>query len=166
MTLATFAPRTAGDDSEGPGNSVDADWTTILRRQPPRTTGEILLRLAPMLADLGDRAGAATLLDQARRLHSALPDSTTARLDRLRRLERQLADPLRGLFLAEPLTEREREVLQLLHSMLTRHEISQELFVTLNTVKSHTRAIYRKLGVTARRDAVTKALDLGLISPR
>ncbi len=163
MTLATFAPRTAGDDSGDPGTSADTDWTAILRRQPPRVTGEILLRLAPMLADLGDRAGAAALLDQARRLHSVLPDSTTAQLDRLRRLERRLADPLRGLLLAEPLTEREREVLQLLHSALTRYEISEELFVTLNTVKSHIGAIYRKLGVTARRDAVAKALDLGLI---
>jgi LuxR family transcriptional regulator, maltose regulon positive regulatory protein len=166
VSLATLAPRTAGDGSPDPGTSADTDWTVILRRQPPRISGEILLRLAPMLADLGDRAGAVMLLDQARRLHTALPDRTTAQLDRLRRLERQLADPLRGLLLAEPLTERERGVPQLLHSTLTLYEIGEELFVTLNTIKTHTGAIYRKLGVAARRDAVAKALDLGLIPSR
>src|SRR3982751_4386974 len=52
------------------------------------------------------------------------------------------------------LTRREREVLGYAPSMLSAAEIGTELFVSVNTVKAHLRSIYRKLGVTRRRDAV------------
>jgi LuxR family maltose regulon positive regulatory protein len=59
--------------------------------------------------------------------------------------------------LMEPLTEREQAVLAYLPTMLKSAEIASEMFVSVNTVKTHQRAIYRKLGVGNRRDAVDQA---------
>ena len=61
------------------------------------------------------------------------------------------------------LTERERVVLQYLPTMLTASEIAADLFVSVNTVKTHQRSIYRKLGVSSRRDAVDRARATQLI---
>lgn len=63
----------------------------------------------------------------------------------------------------EQLTERELIVLRYLPTMLKAGEIARDLFVTVNTVKSHQRAIYRKLDVTTRRAAVERARDLNLL---
>jgi LuxR family maltose regulon positive regulatory protein len=65
--------------------------------------------------------------------------------------------------LVEPLSERELEVLRLLAQRLSNKEIAQRLFISLPTVKSHTRSIYGKLGVHSRREAVARALSLGLL---
>ena len=46
---------------------------------------------------------------------------------------------------------------------LSRREIGQQLYVSLNTVKSHQRALYRKLGVADHHAAVTRARELGLL---
>jgi LuxR family maltose regulon positive regulatory protein len=66
--------------------------------------------------------------------------------------------------LIEPLSEREFEVLQLIANGLSNQEISSRLYLSLNTVKAHTRNIYGKLGVNKRTLAVAKARALGLIS--
>ncbi|MFW0787765.1 LuxR C-terminal-related transcriptional regulator [Gordonia sp. CPCC 206044] len=55
---------------------------------------------------------------------------------------------------ATPLTRREREVLEYLRTPLTMAEIAASMFVSTNTLKSHCRSAYRKLGVTSRREAV------------
>jgi LuxR family transcriptional regulator, maltose regulon positive regulatory protein len=65
--------------------------------------------------------------------------------------------------LIEELSERERAVLRYLPSMLTFMEIGSELFISVNTTKSHVRSIYRKLGVVGRRDAVRRARQLQLL---
>ena len=54
-------------------------------------------------------------------------------------------------------------MLRLLASRLSRREIGRELYVSLNTVKSHTRAIYRKLGVRTRREAVQRGREFALL---
>ena len=61
------------------------------------------------------------------------------------------------------LTEREQEVLAELPSMRTAAEIADDLFVSTNTVKTHMRSIYRKLGVPHRRAAVVEARCQGLL---
>jgi LuxR family maltose regulon positive regulatory protein len=63
----------------------------------------------------------------------------------------------------ENLTDREREVLRLLPSRLTVREIAAELYVSPNTLKFHLRAIYRKLGVASRTDAVDAARQMRLL---
>ena len=64
--------------------------------------------------------------------------------------------------LVEPLSERELDVLRLLRSDLSGPDIARELIVSLNTVRTHTKHIYAKLGVTSRRAAVRRADELGL----
>ncbi len=66
--------------------------------------------------------------------------------------------------LIETLSERELEVLRLLGSDLSGPEIASELVVSLNTVRTHTKNIYAKLGVNSRRAAVQRAAELGLLS--
>ena len=77
----------------------------------------------------------------------------------LRRPRQQTA----GTVHVEPLTERELEVLRFLKSDLSLREIAAELFISHNTIKSYTKAIYRKLGVTSRSAAVDATTDLDLI---
>jgi len=68
--------------------------------------------------------------------------------------------PRQGL--VDPLSARELDVLRLLRGDLSGPEIARELVVSLNTVRTHTRNIYTKLGVTNRREAVRRAAELGL----
>jgi LuxR family maltose regulon positive regulatory protein len=62
----------------------------------------------------------------------------------------------------DPLTERERTVLRYLASTLSTAEIAGDLYLSVNTVKTHQRSLYRKLGVASRRDAVHRARLLQL----
>ncbi len=64
--------------------------------------------------------------------------------------------------LVEPLSERERDVLRLLGTDLSGPEIAHKLIVSLNTLRTHTRHIYDKLGVNNRRAAVRRAQELEL----
>lgn len=68
-----------------------------------------------------------------------------------------------GQGLIEPLSDRELDVLRLLGSELSGPDIARELFVSLNTVRTHTRSIYAKLGVSSRRAAVRRAEELDLL---
>lgn len=63
---------------------------------------------------------------------------------------------------SEPLSEREREVLRLLGSDLSGPDIARELMVSLNTLRTHTKNIYDKLGVNNRRAAVRRSEELDL----
>ena len=65
--------------------------------------------------------------------------------------------------LAEPLSKREIEVLELLAEGFSNFEIAQRLFISLPTVKSHTRNIYGKLDVHNRKEAVVRARTLGIL---
>jgi LuxR family maltose regulon positive regulatory protein len=65
--------------------------------------------------------------------------------------------------LLEHLTEREHTVLRYLPSLMTYEEIAGDLYVSLNTVKTHAYGIFRKLGVTGRRQAVRSARELHLL---
>lgn len=64
----------------------------------------------------------------------------------------------------EPPSEAELAVLRLLETDLTSREIGAALHLSPNTVRTHTRAIYRKLGVNAREEAIARAGALGLLA--
>ena len=135
----------------------------VLRRQPPQIIEKMLLRLAPMLADLGDHTGAVALFGEAWQLQCSAAEDTGTHLYGVLRFRQQSADPTWRSPVIERLTQRERTVLQLLKGTDSLSEISEQLCISLNTLKSHIKAIYRKLGVSRRHDAVTKARELGLI---
>jgi LuxR family maltose regulon positive regulatory protein len=133
------------------------------RRVPgisPWPTLEVLLLLAGVLIELGDPA-AADLLDEAQELLAALPGGADAQLARVRRLRQELGG-LSQASVVEPLTEREAMVLRLLRGTLSLREIGQELHLSPNTIKTHTRVIYRKLGVSTRRQAVEQGRRAGI----
>jgi len=71
-----------------------------------------------------------------------------------------MAAKQRGL--VDELSTRELDVLHLLRSNLSGPDIASELLVSLNTFRTHTKNIYAKLGVTSRREAVSRAAELGL----
>ncbi|MGD9527076.1 LuxR C-terminal-related transcriptional regulator [Pseudonocardia sp.] len=106
---------------------------------------------APMAALLRDLARQAPDAAYPRRLVAAA--SAPAR-----------AVPTGGL--VEPLSARELDVLRLLASDLDGPAIARELHVSLNTMRTHTRSIFRKLEVTSRRAAVRRAADLDLLARR
>ena len=89
--------------------------------------------------------------------------ATSFALDLLQRMS-SAVDPLDARrTLVDPLTGRERTVLRFLASTLSNAEIAGDLYVSVNTVKTHQRAIYRKLAADGRRDAVRRARALKLI---
>jgi LuxR family maltose regulon positive regulatory protein len=80
----------------------------------------------------------------------------------------QLPPPRRApdqatVLVVEPLTEREREVLTHLSGMLTTAEVASEMYISVNTVKTHVKNIYRKLATDHRSGAVRRARQLKLI---
>lgn len=77
----------------------------------------------------------------------------------------EVADPGRGTpaALPDPLSEREVEVLGLLASELTGPEIARHLFISLNTLRTHTKRIFTKLDATNRSAAVRRGRDLNLL---
>jgi LuxR family maltose regulon positive regulatory protein len=60
------------------------------------------------------------------------------------------------------LSERELDVVRYLPTRLSNAEIAERLFISLNTLKTHLRTIYRKLGVTGRDDAIRRAEEMGV----
>lgn len=104
----------------------------------------------PMASLLAATAKRGIAPDYARRLLAAFglaEDSTPARQDAI-----------------EPLSERELDVLRLLGSDLDGPAIARELMVSLNTMRTHTKSIFGKLGVHDRRAAVRRAEELALLS--
>jgi LuxR family maltose regulon positive regulatory protein len=95
--------------------------------------------------------------DYVRRLLAAFPDA-----EPLEQVERTGAQaPTSDL--VEPLSERELEVLALIAQGLTNREIASRLFLSLNTVKAHTRNIYGKLSVHSRTQATARSQALGIL---
>lgn len=104
---------------------------------------------AAMLRLLRAAAGAGIRPDYVRRLSQALRQT-------------EGTDPT-SLPIAEQLSERELHVLRLLATELTGPEIARELYISLNTMRTHTKHIFVKLDVTSRPAAVRRAEALGLI---
>ena len=104
---------------------------------------------------------------ERRRAAGRSPVTTRASPAQPRRIRREPEPPTRGSVrlasLAEPLSERELQVLRLLDSELSGPEIARELFISHNTLRTHTKHIFTKLGVTSRRAAVRRARERGLL---
>ena len=144
---------------------------------------DILVLLALAQARAGNRSGATTSLRRALVLAEpqgyvrSFLDADPALMDVLRPLagagDRYAARivaagrsaPLRRRLRSndpDELSDRELDVLRLLRSDLSGPEVARELHVSLNTLRTHTKHIYTKLGATNRREALTRAAELGL----
>jgi LuxR family maltose regulon positive regulatory protein len=155
------------------GRLVDAEKAArqALARRPAVEGGAthvaVLVELVTVLTERGRFTEAGRFLAEAREIMSGcsnlgrvglLADSAAQALARAR-TESVRTPPRMAL------TRAELAVLQLFPADLTAREMAARRFVSLNTTRAHIRAIYRKLGVGSRRDAVAKADALGLLDP-
>jgi len=126
----------------------------------PIDLADALLQEVAVLRALGDYERASDSLAEARGVVESCPAPgiLADRLAELTPTPTRYAGTGNG-----DLTERELIVLRLLRGTLSEREIGQELFLTFNTIHSHTRAIYKKLGVSSRTQAIEEARSRGLI---
>jgi LuxR family transcriptional regulator, maltose regulon positive regulatory protein len=135
------------------------------RGQARLETAYAQLCMARLAARAGDDEEARARAGAARRIITACADPGVILTGRLASTLRGVSRPAtppgpRGPGSprpAEPLTEREHQILQRLNSQLSLREIASDLYVSYDTVKTHTRHIYRKLGVSTRRQAIARA---------
>jgi LuxR family maltose regulon positive regulatory protein len=124
---------------------------------------DALLTLAFVRRAGGDAAGARELLDEAREWveRCADPGILSSLLERTELKLRRT--PRKHIGLSEDLSQRELDVLRLLATELSKREIGESLYLSFNTVQAHTRAIYRKLDVSSREEAVERAHQHGIL---
>ncbi|MDN5696777.1 MAG: LuxR C-terminal-related transcriptional regulator [Rubrobacter sp.] len=122
-----------------------------------------LLASVPARLSLGDREGAWDAFDKACFLAEEYDNPAPLLTSMLNRIERKLRSKSRRIEPGQDLSEIEREVLGLLGHGLGRKEIADSLYLSVNTVKSHLRSIYRKLGVSSREAATEQARNRGLL---
>lgn len=125
------------------------------------------LALAEVRQRQRDAPAARRLLTRVRDILGAQPDpgDGVARLERTEKALRLRATRDRAGSEAHywELSPREIDVLRLLPSRLSQREMAAELYVSFNTIRTHTRVIFGKLGVTSRAEAVARARELGLL---
>lgn len=141
--MRAVALATAGD-RDGAAGSIDAALSLAADEGLVR----VFVDLGPPIASL--------VRDAARRVPSGHAQRVLVAVDGGR------AQPARQ-GLVEPLSDRELDVLRLLASDLDGPEIASSLFISLNTMRTHTKHIFAKLGVNSRRAAITRATELGIL---
>jgi LuxR family transcriptional regulator, maltose regulon positive regulatory protein len=117
-----------------------------------------LLALAQVLVTRGDRSEARAVLAEARAIVELYPDAGVFP-DLLERQERKIRKTRASRVESTDgqLTERELEVLRFLPTELSVSELGKLLYVSPSTIKSHVKSVYRKLGVSSRKEAVEQA---------
>ena len=162
-TAAALARLAQAAVAEGQGDAGSAERLCARAAHltdEPHTRTLALLQLARLLTPSPaaaraalDRAGAELARCGGARLLETLVAETEAKLQ-----SRERAEDATG-----ELSAAEQRVLRLLTTGLTQREIAHELYVSHNTVKTHARVIYRKLGVSSRSAAVASARELNLV---
>jgi LuxR family maltose regulon positive regulatory protein len=129
-------------------------------RGQPAELAMALLHHGSVLRALGESERSQAAITEARAVIGSCPDPGIL-TERLKVPEPSSRPGIRSA--DEELTRRERRVLQLLTSDLSERDIGQELYVSHNTVHSHVRSIYRKLGVSSRAHALQRTRELRLL---
>jgi LuxR family maltose regulon positive regulatory protein len=178
--------RAGGDLARGAPDAALAGLTRCLGDLPPGTHARTVVEARVMAALAASRTGrrdeslhhlgAALDLVATTGVRAPLLDRGAAVADLLDRddllaehrgFALELLDHLRvnpgGSAAVDGLTERETAVLQYLPTLMSNAEIARSLHLSINTVKSHLKAVYRKLGAEGRRDAVLRGRELELI---
>jgi LuxR family maltose regulon positive regulatory protein len=144
--------RALAHHANGDADSAAADLAAALTAGVPAGYCRLFLDEGQPMAELLERAARAAAADV--RTHA----------DHLRAAAQRPSGPApAGRASEEGLSERERQVLRLLATELSGPEIAGELFVSVNTLRTHTKHIFSKLDVKTRRAAVRRAADLGLL---
>ena len=140
---------------------IDRSVAVLRSGGQPIDLAKALLRQVPVLRALGERERSQAAIAEARFIIESCPDPgiLTQRLKDSGPCPRP--DTRSG---DETLTERELRVLRLLTSDLSERDIGRELYVSHNTVHSHVRSIYRKLGVSSRAHALERTRELRLLA--
>jgi LuxR family transcriptional regulator, maltose regulon positive regulatory protein len=134
-----------------------------LRRQGDvREIADALLVFAPVRRALVSLASARTLVEEARLLLGECADPGAVGVE-LEEVARSLTPAHRRINGESDLTERELEVLRYLAEGIPKRDIGTALFLSYNTIHSHTKSIYQKLRVSSRDAAVARARELGAL---
>ncbi len=124
---------------------------------------QLRLELAKTLLALADPAGARSMLREIDEILRHRPDLGILLLQ-VDSLRQQLATLPAGTVGVSTLSPAELRLLPYLQTQLTHEQIGQRLYVSLNTVRTQTQSIYRKLGVSSRTGAVEQARRAGLLA--
>jgi LuxR family maltose regulon positive regulatory protein len=115
---------------------------------------------------LGDPDAVGPALERALDLAEAAPAAFISQvIDLLAQANGPAAPPGESALPCETLTRSEVRVLRYLPSNLSTREIAAELYLSTNTVKTHQRHLYQKLGASSRTEAIERARALGLLAP-
>ena len=167
LTQTALAHSILARTAEEPGEAVAAATrgVELVGRSPePILRAYVFAAGGDVLSHHGHSRGAA-LIAEARRIIDECPDPGIAGryLARVEARHQVSTPPPAAPELVDDLTDRELAVLRYLPSPMSQREIANELYVSLNTVKTHCKAIYRKLGTGDRKAAVQAARDHGLL---
>jgi LuxR family maltose regulon positive regulatory protein len=126
-------------------------------------TAQFQLELAKTYLELADPTGARTVLREVRDILSQRPDLGILGRE-ADRLQSELDSVRHGSIGASSLTVAELRLLPYLSTHLTFREIGERLHISRHTVKTQAISVYRKLGVSSRSEAITKAHEIGLLA--
>ncbi|MEU4293587.1 LuxR C-terminal-related transcriptional regulator [Kribbella sp. NPDC026596] len=165
--LALLDRLQAAADRTRAGSLLEIGMLRALAHHALGHRSEALAELNDALSQAPEPDGYARLfLDEGAPMLALLHEASDSEYDVLRRHARRLlkgAAPSGRGALADPLSERELDVLRLLDSELTGPEIARQLFVSLNTLRTHSKRIFTKLDVNTRAAAVRRGHELGLL---
>ena len=144
-------------------STSNAPWSLPATDESSYWHAHANIHLAAARHRLGDASGARDALSRARAELDELPD-----VGMLGELYWKTDDALHHRarhegFLGEELSDAERRVLDLLLDGLSVSQVASELWLSPNTVKTHRRSIYRKLGATTREEMIERAAEAGIL---
>lgn len=161
---ASVTAAMVGDRPRSRRHATDAaPMLDVTSRLVPRAGIQARQLLAEAAMIRGDREEADTMLAAARTLLDDEP-AAAGLAESQDVLERRVAASAAAPAVDE-LTDRELRVAIELRTHRSLEEIGRHLYISRNTVKSHTMSVYRKLGVSSRSDAVERMLELGILAP-
>ncbi len=155
----------AADDGQRSGSAIEILVVLALAHLTAGRTAEATAAVQDALVRAEDGGYVRTFLDAGPSMTGLLRSLDGAAGRRAARVLASAPDePRTQRLTADPsgLSDRELDVLKLLRSDLSGPEIARALHVSVNTLRTHTKHIYTKLGATNRREAVSRAAELGL----
>ena len=129
----------------------------------PVVSAQALIEMGQAYLTLGDSGGARAVLRQSQDIFEQRPDLGVLP-QQAAELRAKLSTTTAGPGGASSLTTAELRLLPLLSTHLTLKDISERLYLSRNTVKTQAASVYRKFGVSSRREAVSRMHELGLLS--